>query len=158
MGRRGKAIGSNAPISKHGITMNVVTAVRMGDLMSGTSISKAVFIATVFLIGGSLLLAQHGGHGGPGGNQSEQISRPSNPHGTEGSGTIKGRLVSQSEDSITIEAFQGGESARFTYGVDDRTEFRGAIRVGSQVSVTYVEQGRIRSATRVEGQRKRRGC
>lgn len=126
--------------------------------MSGTIIGKVVFVATVFLIGGTLLLAQHGGHGGQDGNQGEQIPRPSSPHGTEGSGTIEGRLVSHSEDSITIETFQRGERARFTYGLDDRTEFRGAVRVGSQVSVAYVEQDRIRTAMRVEGRRKRRGC
>ena len=69
-----------------------------------------------------------------------------------------GRLVSQSEESITIETFQGGEPARFIYSMDERTEFPGVVRVGSQVSVTYVEQGGIRAATRVEGQRRRRGC
>ena len=126
--------------------------------MSQTSICVAFFVATAFLIGRPTLLAQHAGHGGQDGNQGGQISRPSDPSRTDRTGRTEGRLVSQSEDSITIETIRGGDPVRYTYGLDDRTEFRGAVRVGSQVSITYFDQGGIRSATKVEGQRKRRGC
>jgi len=129
--------------------------------MNQTSICVALFVAATFLIGRPPLLAQHAGHGGQDGNQGGQISRPSDPSRTDRTGRTEGRLVSQSEDSITIETIRGirgGEPVRYTYGLDDRTEFRGAVRVGSQVSITYVEQGGIRSATKVEGQRKRRRC
>ena len=126
--------------------------------MSRTSICRALFITTAFLIGGTALLAQHAGHGSQGGDQGGQIARPSETPRTDRTARMEGRLVSQSEDSITIETFQGGEPARFIYALDGRTDFRGAVRVGSQVSVTYVEQGGTRAATRVEGQRRRRGC
>lgn len=126
--------------------------------MSQTSICVALLVAAAFLIGRPTLLAQHAGHGGQDRNQSGQISRPSDPSRADRTGRTEGRLVSQSEDSITIETIRGGEPVRYTYGLDDRTEFRGAVRVGSQVSITYVDQGGIRSATKVEGQRKRRGC
>lgn len=126
--------------------------------MSRTSICEALVIAAAFVIGGPSLLAQHAGHGRQDGNQGGQISRPSDPYRTDRTGRMDGRLVSQSEDSITIETVRGGEPVRFTYGLDDRTELRGTVRVGSQVSITYVERGGIRSATKVEGQRRRRGC
>lgn len=126
--------------------------------MNRASICGALFITTAFLIGGPALLAQHAGHGSQGGDQGGQAARPSDPSRTDRTARTEGRLVSQSEDSITIETFQGGESARFIYSLDERSEFRGVVRVGSQVSVTYVKQGGIRTATRVEGQRRRRGC
>ena len=126
--------------------------------MNRASICGALFIATAFLIGGPALLAQHAGHGSQGGDQGGEVARPSQTPRTDRTARMQGRLVSQSEDSITVETFQGGEPARFIYSKDERTEFRGVVRVGSQVSVTYVEQGGIRAATRVEGQRRRRGC
>lgn len=126
--------------------------------MSRSHIGKALLIMAVVFAGGSELLAQHAGHGGQAGNPGGQISQPAEPSRIDRTGRIVGRLVSESEDSITIETNQGGEPVRSVYALDQRTEFRGAVRVGSQVSVTYIEQGGTRAATRVEGQRKRRGC
>lgn len=77
--------------------------------MSQTSICVALFVAAAFLIGRPTLLAQHAGHGGQDGNQGGQISRPSDPSRTDRTGRTEGRLVSQSEDSITIETIRGGE-------------------------------------------------
>lgn len=126
--------------------------------MSRASVCKAVFITAVFFAGRSALLAQHAGHGGQAGNAGGEISRPSARPASGLTGRTEGRLVSQSEDSITVETVQGGEPVRSVYALDPRTEFRGTVRVGSQVSVTYTEQGETRAATRVEGQRRRRGC
>lgn len=119
---------------------------------------RALVITAMFFAGWSVLLAQHAGHGGQAGNPSGQIEQPSSPPTAGRAGRMEGRLVSESEDSITIETLQGREPVRFVYTLDQRTEFRGAVRVGSQVSVTYIEQGGTRAATRVEGQRRRRGC
>ena len=126
--------------------------------MSRTNIAKALLVTALFLIGRPLLLAQHAGHGGQPGKQDGQIARGSDASRADRLSRTQGRLVSQSEDSITIETIQDGEPTRFIYAVDGRTDFRGAVRVGSPVSVTYIEQSGFRSATRVEGQRKRRGC
>lgn len=126
--------------------------------MSRARICQAVLITVALFASRTALLAQHAGHGGPVGDPGGQISRPAEPSRVDRTGRMEGRLVSESEDSITVETAQGGEPVRFVYALDQRTEFRGAVRVGSQVSVTYVEQGGARAATRVEGPRRRRGC
>src|SRR5581483_5519871 len=161
MGRSAQAVGSNAatgPGERSQPPMREAVAIRTGDLMSRTNIAKALLVTALFLIGRPLLLAQHAGHGGQSGNPDGQIARGSDVSRAEQLSRTQGRLVSQSEDSITIETIQNGEPARFTYTVDDRTDFRGAVRVGSPVSVTHIEQNGLRAATKVEGQRKRRGC
>ena len=136
-----------------------VVAVRKEDFMSRASIGTALFISVAVFITSPALLAQHAGHGGQqGGDQSGRVSRPSEPSRTDRTGISEGRLVAQSDDSITIEIAQRGARARFAYALNERTEFRGAVRLGDRVSVTYIDQGGIRAATRVEGQRRRRGC
>lgn len=126
--------------------------------MSGSRFAKALVIMAVVFAEGGELLAQHAGHGGQAGNPGGQIPQSAEPSRIEGTGRIIGRLVSQSEDSITIETVQRGELVRSVYALDQRTAFRGAMRVGSLVNVTYIEQGETRAATRVEGQRRRPGC
>jgi hypothetical protein len=126
--------------------------------MNRANVCETLFITAALLINSPAILAQHAGHGAQGGDQGGQISRPAEPSRTDRVGTTEGRVVSQSEDSITIEAARGGEPTRFVYALNERTEFRGTVRVGSRVSVTYVGQNGIRAATRVEGHRRRRGC
>ena len=57
------------------------------------------------------------------------------PSRTDRARMMKGRLKTQSEDSVTIETVQAGEPVRLSCVLCVRTGFRGAVRAGSQVSV-----------------------
>ncbi len=126
--------------------------------MHRTGIYGVLFTAAVFLVAGSPLWAQHAGHGAQSGTDSGEPSRSAPSQLARPTGRTEGTLVSQSEDSITIETAQGSQTGMLTYTLNGRTEFRGAIRVGLPVSVTYVEQGGMRAASKVEGARRKTGC
>jgi hypothetical protein len=102
------------------------------------AVAAALLAATT----GPSVWAQHPGHSDP-------------PPSAQGAwfGKAKGKVLQFDQNSITIEREKKGKTEKILFLITDRTDIKGVLEPGADVTVHYREESGSRTATKIEVQK-----
>ena len=101
----------------------------------------AVAAALLAAIAGPSAWAQHSGHSAPPSTQGAWF------------GKAKGKVVQLDQNSITIEREKKGKTEKILFLITDRTDIKGVLGPGADVTVQYREESGNRTAAKIEVQK-----